>query len=257
MQIDWLTVVAQIVNFLVLVWLLKRFLYGPVVRVMTEREQRIAQRLDEASQREAQAVAAREDYQSRQAELERDREELLKAARDEVRAQRQALIEEAREEVAAQRAHWRDELARERDDFLKALRRQVAESAVLVARRALAGLSDVRLEAQAVRVFLRKLDELDDEARAALASGHGPVDVRSAFELDEGLREQVAEALRGIVGNRRPVHFRFHPDLLQGIELTSDGRRLSWSFSTFLDDVGGKLDAVLQAASLPGATGKS
>ncbi len=256
MQIDWLTVVAQIVNFLVLVWLLKRFLYGPVVRVMTAREQRIAQRLDEASQREAQAVAAREDYQSRQAELERDREELLKAARDEVRAQRQAMLEEAREEVAAQRTRWRDELARERDDFLKALRRQITESAVAVARRALAGLSDARLEAQAVRVFLRKLDELGDEERAALASGHGPVDVRTAFELDEGLRQQVAEALEGIVSDRRPVHFRHHPDLLQGIELTSDGRRLSWSFSAFLDDVSGELDAVLQAASLPSATGK-
>jgi F-type H+-transporting ATPase subunit b len=256
MQIDWLTVVAQVVNFLLLVWLLKRFLYAPVVRVMAEREERVAQRLEEAAQREAQAQSAREEYRSRQADLERDREEMLKAARDEARAQRQAMLEEAREEVAAQRARWRDELTREREDFLKALRRQVAESAVTVARRALAGLADARLEAQAVRAFLRELDDLNEEDRAALASGHGPVEVRTAFELDDALRSQLAGALSSIVAERRPLHFRHDPDLLQGVELTSDGRRLSWSFRTFLEDVGGELDAALQAAGLPGATGK-
>lgn len=256
MQIDWLTVAAQIVNFLVLVWLLKRFLYGPVTRVMAEREQSVAQRLDEAARREAQAQAAREAYQSQQALLEGEREDMLKAARDEVRTQRQSMLEEAREEVAVQRARWRDELTREREDFLKALRRQVAESAVTVARRALTALTEARLEPQVVRAFLRKLDELSEDDRAALASGHGPVDVCTAFALDDGLRRQVSDALAGVVGELRPVHFRHDPQLLQGIEVTSEGRRLSWSFSAYLDEVRGELDAALEAIALPAASGE-
>ena len=55
MQIDWFTVVAQIVNFLILVWLLKKFLYGPIIRAMDDRERRIASRLEEANARERQA----------------------------------------------------------------------------------------------------------------------------------------------------------------------------------------------------------
>ena len=55
MLIDWFTVIAQIVNFLVLVYLLKRFLYKPIIKAMDGREQRIAGRLEEADKREEEA----------------------------------------------------------------------------------------------------------------------------------------------------------------------------------------------------------
>ncbi len=48
MLINWFTVLAQIVNFLILVYLLKRFLYGPIIRAMQEREKKIARRLQDA-----------------------------------------------------------------------------------------------------------------------------------------------------------------------------------------------------------------
>ncbi len=48
MAIDWITVSAQIVNFLILVWLLKHFLYQPIIRAMDRREQRVSERLNEA-----------------------------------------------------------------------------------------------------------------------------------------------------------------------------------------------------------------
>jgi len=249
MQIDWLTVSAQVVNLLLLVWLLKRFLYRPVVQAMGRRQELIAQRLAEAEERESQARQERERYQSREAELERTRKEWLDTARGEVQVQREALLGEARAEVAAARQRWLGELEREREELAKALRRQVAESALAVARRALAALADAQIEAQAVRAFLRRLAELDAESRAALASGHGAVEVRTAFEIDEALRKQLADTLAEIVGERRAVHFRRDPDLVQGIELTAGGRRLSWSVGAFVDEVRGELDGVLQEAA--------
>ena len=45
MQVDWITTIAQIINFLVLVYLLKRFLYGPIVSAMIHREAHIAERV--------------------------------------------------------------------------------------------------------------------------------------------------------------------------------------------------------------------
>jgi F-type H+-transporting ATPase subunit b len=69
MQIDWLTVIAQIVNFLILVWLLKRFLYHPVITAMDRREQRIAERLQLAEQREQAAIESRQDYENRIASI--------------------------------------------------------------------------------------------------------------------------------------------------------------------------------------------
>jgi len=69
MQIDWITVVAQIVNFLVLVWLLQRFLYGPITRAMKNREKRIENRLTEARQERNEAEDEAEAYRQKQRQL--------------------------------------------------------------------------------------------------------------------------------------------------------------------------------------------
>jgi len=70
MNIDWLTVAAQVVNFLILVYLLKRFLYKPVIAAMDRREARIRDRLEKAREREQEAQSRAESYESAQAELE-------------------------------------------------------------------------------------------------------------------------------------------------------------------------------------------
>ena len=81
MELDWLTVAAQIVNFLVLVWLLQHFLYAPITKAMSHREERIEERLADArkSREEAEAEAAR--LHDKQEELERDKEALMDEAR--------------------------------------------------------------------------------------------------------------------------------------------------------------------------------
>ena len=99
MQIDWLTVTAQILNFLVLAWLLKRFLYRPVIDAMTQREQRIATRLAQAAQREAQAQAEARTYSDKVAAFDRDRQAQLAQAREAAEHERRSLLESARGEA--------------------------------------------------------------------------------------------------------------------------------------------------------------
>ena len=106
MQIDWLTVIAQIVNFLILIWLLKRFLYQPVINAMDRREQRIAERLHNAELREQAAADTRLDYQHKIEALEQDRDALIKQAREAAESERRVLLDEARNEVAEKRSHW-------------------------------------------------------------------------------------------------------------------------------------------------------
>ena len=56
MLIDWFTVGAQALNFLILVWLLKRFLYKPILHAIDEREKRIAKELADADAKKAEAA---------------------------------------------------------------------------------------------------------------------------------------------------------------------------------------------------------
>ncbi|MBL8296436.1 MAG: hypothetical protein JNN08_31615, partial [Bryobacterales bacterium] len=122
MLIDWFTVGAQIVNFLVLVWLLKKFLYGPIVHAVDEREGRIAGRLAEAKEKEEQAAQERAQYEAKIQELEATHESMLAQMRAEVERNQSELIEKARARVQALETEWQEEVDRERREFLAGLR---------------------------------------------------------------------------------------------------------------------------------------
>jgi F-type H+-transporting ATPase subunit b len=76
MLIDWFTVVAQIVNFVILLWLMKRFLYQPILSAIDARESRIAAELSEAATKLAEAEAKREVFQRKNDEIDHQRSEV-------------------------------------------------------------------------------------------------------------------------------------------------------------------------------------
>ena len=80
MLIDWFTVGAQALNFLILVWLMKRFLYKPVLHAIDEREKRIAAELADAAAKKAEAAKERDEFQHKQADLDQQRAAFLKQA---------------------------------------------------------------------------------------------------------------------------------------------------------------------------------
>ncbi len=232
MKIDWLTVTAQVVNFLVLVWLLKRFLYQPVITAMATREQRIATRLNEASEREQQAEAERRRLRQETEALEQSREEKLAQARRAVDEEKRKQLDEARREIDRQHRIWRDELRREQEELRKTLRRKLAEAAVTIARRALADLADASLERQIATTFLHRLEGLSGEEREALVRGGGPVQVAASFDLDDDIRERLRKALKARAG----IELLRDPELVCGIALTGAGHRVEWNLGDYLGD---------------------
>src|SRR5580698_7005160 len=104
MPIDWFTVIAQAVNFLILVWLLKRFLYKPILHAIDEREKGIAAQLAEAEAKKGESQKERDDFQHKNEVFDQERAVLLKKATDEAKAERQRLLDEARKDADALRA---------------------------------------------------------------------------------------------------------------------------------------------------------
>ena len=113
MLINWFTVVAQAINFLILVWLLKRFLYKPILHAIDEREKGIATQLAEAEAKKAEAQKERDDFQHKNEAFDQERAALLKKATDEANAERQRLLDEARKDADALRAKRQDALRNE------------------------------------------------------------------------------------------------------------------------------------------------
>jgi F-type H+-transporting ATPase subunit b len=241
MLIDWFTVTAQILNFLVLVWLLKRFLYRPILDAMNAREQKTATQLRDAEAQKAEAAAERQGLRAARAEFEAQKDAFLRHAQEEAEATRQQLNEAARQEVEAKRMKWcetlRDEQTRLRAEFS----RRVQEEVFAIARQTLQDLASGQLEEQIVSTFARRLRALDGDRKKQIATlvrtSCCPLQIRSAFDLPPPTRVQIENAIKKDLACDVPVEFQQAADLVAGIELITDGHRISWSVSGYLSSL--------------------
>ena len=239
MQIDWITVIAQIVNFLILVWLLKRFLYGPITQAMEERQQRIAEQMREADEREQEAEEEAREHRQKRHELEERREELLREAREAAAERREELVNQAREQVEAIERRWQDNLRDEQEAFMRQLRRRMGRELCDVARNVLDDLANRELQAQVLAVFLDRLDGLDEQRREDLREALEDADrgavITAAFDLSSGQEKDLTSAAHGVLGQDAGVSFRVNERLICGVELNVGGVKVAWSLDSYLD----------------------
>lgn len=251
MLIDWFTVCAQIVNFLVLVWLLKKFLYGPIVRAIDERESKIAARLAEGEAREKQAGEQLTLYQAKLQDFEQTHEMMLTQARLEADKQRAELLDKAREEVHSRETKWQEDLDREQQAFLLDLRRRAAMEILAVARRTVADLAGTDVQQCAIRIFLQKFRSLDSDALMRFAQG--ALSIRSPFDLPDATRAEIQQTIEK--GLEKPVSLRFEraPEMGLGLELRGNGWRAGWNSDSYLEALEEDLKEALEHSAESGA----
>ena len=241
MQIDWFTLVAQIVNFLILLYLLKRFLYRPIVGMMDNREQAIRARLQEAEEKRSEAEQQARHYRRQQKELEEQRDEQLAQIRQEVVARRKELLDKAHREVREKKKDWQAALQREQDAFLRELRQRVGRGAGQITRQALQDLANTQVEQRMVDLFATRIRELEPDAKAEISGSiqesDGEVVIRSAFELPAQAQQTITDAVREyrLNGNDLRACFETAPDLISGVQLQAAGHQVAWTIRDYLD----------------------
>ena len=240
-MIDWFTVIAQVVNFLILIFLLKRFLYKPIVDAMNRREEKIASDLESAEKKRKEAEREVETYRGMKLELEEKREEMLSQARKEAEAHRKELKEKVRGEVDRVQARWLDAIEREKEAFLQDLRRRADRQVYSIARRVLADLADTEVERRMVDVFIERIPSLEEGKKKTIEEAMGKGDrkavVSSVFEIPAGARQRITRALRKHIGDGIDVDFRTSPGMIAGIELKVRGYKIAWSVDDYLESL--------------------
>lgn len=241
MNIDWFTFVAQIINFLILVGLLKWFLYGPIVRAMQQREDKIAARWQDAQRRCVEADEKALQFEQKNAELEQRREELLKDAHREAHEHRERLTRETRDDVEQKRVAWLQSLSREQKESLDEIRRQVGELAVDATRHTLSELASADLEESIVRNFVSRIKQLDDADRekvnAHLLSEESEFVVRSTFKLSDVWRDELREVICQCFDSDVHVSFKESADLICGLQLDVGGYSFGWNVNEFVRNI--------------------
>ena len=251
MQIDWITVGAQILNFLVLVWLLNMVLYRPVTRAMEGRAEAIRERFAEAERREAEAAREAERCEAERAALEERRTELLEEAHEDARALAHRLEHEARAEIDARREAWTEQLRDDRARFIDELRHHVAGHVGRVARRVLSDLAGADLERAMTDTFVDRIQALEGrtlaQLRAEAEDADGEVTIESAFVLKADDRALLEEAVRKTIHAAAAIAFREQKDLICGLRLRIRGQSVQWNVDDYLDALEETTDVLLDA----------
>ncbi|MFA6014348.1 MAG: F0F1 ATP synthase subunit delta [Gallionellaceae bacterium] len=255
MLIDWFTVIAQAANFLILVWLLKRFLYRPILNAIDARERRIAAELADADAQKTEAQREREEFQNKNAEFDRQHTALINKITVEADSERQRLFAAAHTEAENLRIRQHNKLHDDYQNLREEIARRTRAEVMSIAGKTLTDLAEANLEAQIIAVFMRRLHELDaaekDQLVLAQRTSADAVLVRSAFELSEQQRAEIVNAIREVFGMELQVQFEQSAALIGGIELVLQGRKIAWSVADYLAALDKNISDLMKTELVP------
>jgi F-type H+-transporting ATPase subunit b len=248
--IDWFTVGAQALNFVILVWLMRRFLYKPILDAIDARERKIASELADARAKQAEAQKQRAELQHENDELDQQRAELMKKATNEANAEGQRLLQEASQAAEALSKKRQQALETDARDLNQAIARRAQQEVFAIARKALSELATTSLEESMTRVFIERLPEMDAPTKATLAAAvrqsTAPLVLSSAFELAEQQRAVLQDALNRAFSAEVRLRFETAPTLISGIELAYNGHKLAWSIADYLGALEKSVEALVK-----------
>jgi len=222
MNFSWWTFALQAANFLVLVWLLKRFLFKPVSSIVARRKAEIARGMAEASAEMRNALNLQRDLQAQRAGIEAARQTAIEEQRVQLAAERRKMIDEARAEAEKIRNQAITQLSEERAAASQELFSQTIEFAVNLAQRLLRELALPSIERAFLTRVLDYLDGLSSEERAALVShlGTNSLVVTTALPLEALEEAEWREQLGKRIGAAASMNFNSDPALIAGTEIT-------------------------------------
>jgi F-type H+-transporting ATPase subunit b len=260
MQINWFTVIAQVINFLILVWLLKHFLYKPVLNAIDEREKKIESQLKDADEKEKKAKKEQTEFAGKNETFDKQKKELMDKAIAETNEQKQKLLDDARNEANALRTKLEKSLKEMQENLNHEIEQKTQQEVFAIARKTFADLASMSLEEQVTKIFIKRLNDLKKEEKKqfveAFKSVTSPILLQSAFDLPEKQKTEIKNAVNEILEAEPKFQFKTTPEIISGIELTTKGFKLAWSISEYLNSLQKNILETLNSKAMKDETKK-
>jgi len=236
LELNWSTFVLEIINFLVLVWILKRFFYKPVLEVIARRRAGIEKTLADARKLQSDAEALQTQYRQRLADWTQERQRAREQLADEIEAERIQRLATLQSQLEQEQEKARVADARRQADAVHKAEETALMQAAGFASRLLGELAGPELEQRLLKLLLEQLSRLSDERIAALRNSCGraaeTIVVSSAWPLPDSQREQLRQALTATMGSSLPLRFEQDSALLAGLRISIG----AWVVSANLQD---------------------
>ncbi|HEY7298183.1 MAG TPA: F0F1 ATP synthase subunit delta [Xanthobacteraceae bacterium] len=222
MRIDWWTLALQTVNVLILIWLLARFFFRPIMDIVAKRQEATNKLLADAGQARQEAADVRREAEKARAEIAAGQEKLIAEARSAAQIERQNLFAQSSKDIAKFSSEAKAAIAGDRAAAEQAIIDDASEVSIEIARRLLARFPNRDILRVFVEEICRELSALSSEARESLitatAAGHA-IEVLTAALLPDEEMKQVGAALKDAFGYELAFTFRCDPAIIAGIEL--------------------------------------
>lgn len=224
MELNWTTFILEIVNFLILIWILKRFLYKPVLNIVEQRRISVEKILRDAETARSEAQVLNQRYEDRQANWERERQ----LARDKLA---QEIKEERTKQMEVLQLNLQKELdkARAAESYRQAAIAQAAEKTALkqaarFASRLLEQFSSPELEARFLEIIIKEISQLPEESTAKLRGSWTKIPehilIESAYPINEIQKNELKSSLSLLVGDDIPINYEQQADIVSGLRIS-------------------------------------
>ncbi|MGL1861416.1 MAG: hypothetical protein OCC46_02705 [Pseudodesulfovibrio sp.] len=232
MLIDWFTVAAQAVNFLILIWILKRLLYGPILNAMAERHCRVLAELDIAKHARETAEHDAEKVLQKLHELDRTGDALLAEARRDTEQWKAEALTTMRSEMERRREQWLTALSREQAAISDQVRHRIGEQIVRLSEKLLRDLAGDDLEARVLSDFVSRLPRTESDVQLS-----GDIVLRTGFPLSQPALHDLETSLRAHFPDCKKITAIQDESLGFGIVMIGGDNKWEWNLASYLDDV--------------------
>jgi F-type H+-transporting ATPase subunit b len=223
LEFNWTTFVLEIINFLVLVWILKKFLYRPVLAALQQRQDTIDQKLDEATRLNTEGTALEQQYQNRMSDWDREKQQAEDALHREIQSLRIKKLEELEQELASEREKAAVNQQRHETETQQQYQHHAHQQGAKFAASLLSNLSGPELEQRLFDLLLKTFDQLDQEQLAKLRDNCGSIGnkifVISASALSDNHKQQLEEELSRLCERPIQPEYQQDPRLIAGLRL--------------------------------------
>lgn len=247
MKINLFTFIAQIINFLILVFILYKMLFKKIIALMDEREKKIQGEIDRAKKLEEDAKKEKESFSRKTQEIENQKSSLLEKMHEEVSNRRKSEIEKVKKEVAALDKKWRDDILSKKVEFFSSLQKETASLACTISKELLQGFANTSLESAALQNFQKRLEKLPEDKKREIKEGYigKKITFKTSFPISSNDQESLKKSLEKVIDTTVSADFIQDPSLILGVEAKIGDMQIGYSILDYLQNLQEKLSISL------------
>ena len=245
MNINWSTVFFQIINFLLIIWILKKYLFKPVLMSMDKREKAIQSRLKDAEEAKILTEKERENLKAKIAQIEKMKNDVLAEAYKKADNEQAILIKTLKAEIQGKRIANDEQMRQEREALKSSIKDIAGETIINTVSSALSDLANVNiqnviLENFTQRLFSGEIEKIDELKKFYREFQH--ITINTSFDLDMEEENRIKEALTKLLGEEVNIDFRVDKSILCGIEVVCESLLISFGMNTYIKALKVNLD---------------